>query len=204
MSTSALSTVARGTAFETRSIKVLAEALSMDLRRVGGRGDGGVDIVGWWPLPDFGPSSTLPTRIRVLAQCKAEKQKIGPKYIRELEGVLHEHIRKAETGPMASVYPHIGLFLSESPFSKATILRTLSSSLPFLLLHLPPTDSTRTSSGEIDVIGSAFVNPAFSASDGLLRGDVEVRWEWCPKTGDGRPGVWVRGRKLGGSLQGEG
>ncbi|KAL0958428.1 hypothetical protein HGRIS_000570 [Hohenbuehelia grisea] len=118
--------------------------MSMDLRRVGGKSDGGIDLLGWWWLPahvlapeadahfnsdassvDFDASkvdvdasydsglqldsgskqnphpqcssskqnvNTRRVRVRVLAQCKAEKQKAGPKYIREMEGVLHRYM----------------------------------------------------------------------------------------------------------------
>ncbi len=52
------------------------------LRRIGGASDGGIDLVGTWTVP----SSQDP--VRVLVQCKALSQKIGPSLIRELEGAL--------------------------------------------------------------------------------------------------------------------
>ncbi|KAI0070754.1 hypothetical protein K474DRAFT_1669715 [Panus rudis PR-1116 ss-1] len=128
------STVHRGTAFEHRSLRILQDNLSMSLRRVGGRSDGGVDLVGWWWVPTATAMESHPgsggydglgsgndssgstassmytrysqmtesmsgrqylnnrRRIRVLAQCKMETKKIGPKYIREMEGVMHRYI----------------------------------------------------------------------------------------------------------------
>ena len=47
----ALSTVHRGVAFEERTMRLLQEGLSMSLRRVGGKADGGIDLQGWWWLP---------------------------------------------------------------------------------------------------------------------------------------------------------
>jgi hypothetical protein len=40
-------------------------------------------------------------RLRVLAQCKAEKKKMGPAYLRELEGVVYRHAALAATTPPA-------------------------------------------------------------------------------------------------------
>lgn len=166
-----------------------------------------------------------------MAQCKAEKKKIGPKYIRELEGVLHEHIlmarhpnsqhfdgeqQNAMFGPKTdgvdalgseaswNQFPTIALFISESPFTKSAILRMLSSTVPLLFLHIPPaplgTSSHDLSITEDSSIGAALVNPALAGTRGVLRGEVEIRWEWCRQSGEGRPGVWVRGVKVGGLI----
>ena len=40
-------------------------------------------------------------RLRVLAQCKAEKRKMGPAYLRELEGVVYRYAALAATTPLA-------------------------------------------------------------------------------------------------------
>ena len=122
-----LSTVHRGTAFEELSLRLLHEHLSMSLRRVGGKNDGGIDLQGWWWLPSSGPSSMSPTRIRILAQCKAEKRKYGPKYVREMEGVLHRYLN-VDSDPV------VGLLISSSLFTKAALLRAHSSSAPLILL----------------------------------------------------------------------
>ena len=138
-----LSTVHRGTAFEYRALALLTKYMSMSLTRVGGSHDGGVDLIGWWWVPDDGenqnpttvtcgacpctpslttrvlPNSSIPSsdplkatepeprawndatnrrRLRVLAQCKAEKRKVGPAYLRELEGVVYRHTASSLAG----------------------------------------------------------------------------------------------------------
>jgi hypothetical protein len=170
-----LSAVHRGVAFEQRSLALLRAQLSMSLVRVGGKADGGVDLLGWWWLP-------ARRRVRVLGQCKAEKKKLGPNYVREMEGVLHRHL------PADAV----ALVVSESPFSKATLLRAHSSPVPFFLLHLPPRPEDAPAGSHV---GSAFWNPALAGTDGLLRGEVQLRWE-RQLDGGGRPGLWTGDTRL--------
>ena len=46
-------------------------------------------------------------RLRVLAQCKAEKRKMGPAYLRELEGVVHRYAAAAATTTTTTgIQPH--------------------------------------------------------------------------------------------------
>lgn len=164
-------------------MRLLQANLSMSLNHVGGKSDGGIDLQGWWWLPFAQSAFTDPThrqRVRVFAQCKAEKKKIGPKYIREMEGVLHRYLNDMD--------PLVALFISESHFTKEALLRTQSSSIPFFLLHLP--------SEHEDNIGSMVWNHALSGTNGLLQGKVEARWERClDSDGVGRPGLWVQNQR---------
>lgn len=178
-----ISSVHRGAAFERRAMRVLQANLSMSLSRVGGKSDGGIDLQGWWWLPFAQSAFTDPThrqRVRIFAQCKAEKKKIGPKYIREMEGVLHRYFNHPN--------PMVALFISESQFTKEALLRMQSSSIPFSLLHLP--------SEHEENIGSMVWNNALSGTAGLLRGKVEARWERCVDSERvGRPSLWVQNER---------
>ncbi|KAJ7145396.1 hypothetical protein C8R43DRAFT_1088735 [Mycena crocata] len=209
-----LATVHRGNIFEERSMKILQDHLSMSLRRVGGKSDGGVDLMGWWWLPpsDMEPphdqkapdsnsdSSPKRRRLRVLAQCKAEKKKAGPHYVREMEGVLHRYMSLTNSSSSgASQYPLVALLVSESPFTKSTILRAQSSPVPFFLLHIPPLldprETEEVPDEETNKIGTAVWNPALAGVRGLLEGKIEARWERS-LSGAGRPGLWWSGKRL--------
>lgn len=223
---SKLSTVHRGTAFEHRSLQLLQAHFSMALRRVGGRSDGGIDLVGWWwlpftaePEPIHRPSALPDTdgllrrRLRVLAQCKAEKKKFSPKYVREMEGVWHLQSKSsASLSPPSSLahesiasdaYPTVALLLSESPFSQSTVLHTYRSTVPFLLIHLPcsfPSSATPSSASDTEI--AVCPNPTLAH----LVKPLAFCWERNPFASHptetdmsigGRPGLWWQGRKLG-------
>ncbi|KTW30236.1 hypothetical protein T552_00714 [Pneumocystis carinii B80] len=57
---------------------------NMELWRVGGRNDEGIDLRGYWYYEREKKKYKLP----VIVQCKNEKKKIGSRYIREMNGVL--------------------------------------------------------------------------------------------------------------------
>lgn len=79
----AKSTVYVGTHYEYQ----VAESLSrygFALRRIGGASDHGTDLVGTWTLP----CGSSPISMRVLVQCKAGSQGVGPRHVRELEGAF--------------------------------------------------------------------------------------------------------------------
>lgn len=220
-----LSTVARGRAFEERCVKLLQSTLSMSLQRVGGPSDGGIDLQGYWWLPPkrggvqavASSTSGTPRRLRVLAQCKAERAKLSTVYVREMEGVVYRLLHEARRTASSSIVqdnqgldediPMIALLASESRFTKPTLLRAHSSSIPFLLLHLPPStsppSSASASTGDetpahsaTDVLGSAFWNSALGGHSGVLQGEFDLRWERSGGSSVGRPGLWRDGTRL--------
>ncbi|KAI0711162.1 hypothetical protein C8T65DRAFT_185382 [Cerioporus squamosus] len=228
-----LSTVLKGTTFENRTLRLAREHLSMSLRRVGGSGDGGIDLQGWWWLPleclhdahrDSAQAvSTTPAAarfaIRILAQCKAEAKKAGPRHIREFEGTILRHSAYLTANASAAGFTGdarnavVGLFASTSPFTKASLLQAYSSPIPLALLHLPELPESHAvlpdqplegvagpessdSGSEDGLIGTLVFNPALSGASGLLRGRIEPRWERSMDGTSGRPGLWSEGQRL--------
>lgn len=110
-----LSTSALGTLYESHCLRSLEALLPgrLALQRIGGRGDRGVDLTGWWYVPprqeDDGAgqhedgngttatgTTVVPQRVRVLVQCKATlsaTKKLGPVILREMEGVVGRYRR---------------------------------------------------------------------------------------------------------------
>jgi hypothetical protein len=211
-----LSAVHRGIAYEEHSMRLLQDGLSMSLRRVGGKADGGIDLQGWWWLPSNDSTVHRSTRgyrrFRVLAQCKAEAKKLSPKYIREMEGVLHRFNvdpsyagLEPREGKESTLHPVVGMMISSTPFSRMAALHAHSSPLPFILLHVPeqdvvPEESEPTvpqTSSTPATFGSIVFNPALGGTSGILRGEVEARWEYASDTTTaGRLGLWWKGMRL--------
>lgn len=155
-----LPTVILGNGFELHCQRLLHQQMRMSLVRVGGKGDGGIDLRGWWNIPndtrqqsrDDGEPTVL-RRIRVLAQCKAEKKAPGPRLVREMEGVARReydllkeessHHRLSKSGdtvtPGSSIVldPVVALLCSSSGFSPAAVVEANRSRTPMLLLHIP-------------------------------------------------------------------
>jgi len=150
---------------------------------------------------------------------QSRKKKTGPKYVRELEGVLFRfltmsgalHIQNppdpdsdsAEVSQSDIIIsqtaspPMVALLISESEFTKSAILRANSSSIPFFLLHLPAIDNPdATEDDDLGNLGMALCNPALCGTDGLLGGRMELRWERHEFGGGGRPALWWGNRKL--------
>ncbi|WVQ96049.1 hypothetical protein IAU59_003149 [Kwoniella sp. CBS 9459] len=165
-----------GTTFENHALRYLNKGLYMNVRRVGGAGDGGIDLRGWWwlpksnvrsstsssslPTPTTGPSSTMgdTRRVKVIAQCKAEKKALGPRAIREMEGVMAglafrlARSKSRSSSPISTLSETedsdvidadidedktIALLISQSGFSKSTMTQATSSGTPLMLIHLP-------------------------------------------------------------------
>ena len=159
-------------------------------------------------------------RVRVLAQCKAESKPLGPHYIREMEGVLYGYLVSLlkscshhgvvsdgsaidiSSSRPTQLYPTIGMVVSQSAFTKSSIHRAMASSVPLLLMHLPPLGGAgmEGSAGERAEAHAASLqwNPALGSDSGLFGGNLEIRWE-RESTGEaegGRPFMYWKGRRL--------
>lgn len=109
----------------------------MDLQKVGGKGDSGVDLRGWWHLPPLGSESDSVggrrRRIRVIAQCKAESKTMGPRVVRELEGTLGWdciHPPAGTTPPSPGLRPDDLTTLRVSDVDPGTSLHAVSAEFP--------------------------------------------------------------------------
>lgn len=92
------STVYVGTHYEYTVLQSLRR-YALDLHRIGGRDDAGIDLVGTWHLPEHERERA----IRVLVQCKALKTKLGPNLVRELEGTFRQAPVGWRTGQTAGI-----------------------------------------------------------------------------------------------------
>ncbi|KAF8979537.1 hypothetical protein BGZ46_005304 [Entomortierella lignicola] len=84
------STIYKGTLFEYQTQEVLMKCLGIYTQRTAGAGDLGVDLRGTW----FLPTSASPRpgdkvrHLKVIVQCKSTNTRIGPNFVRELQGSL--------------------------------------------------------------------------------------------------------------------
>jgi hypothetical protein len=76
----------------------------------------------------------------------------------------------------------------------------MASSVPLLLMHLPPLGGTERSAGErADMYAASLQwNPALGSEGGLLGGNLEIRWERELKgeAEGGRPVLYWKGKRL--------
>ncbi|KAF9146816.1 hypothetical protein BGX30_007734 [Mortierella sp. GBA39] len=84
------STIYRGTLFEYQTQEILKKTLGIYTQRSAGNGDLGVDLRGTWflPLSASPKEGDMVRHLKVIVQCKKMASKIGPKYVRELQGSL--------------------------------------------------------------------------------------------------------------------
>lgn len=108
-----------GDQYEHLTMRVLEKCLGMQPRKVGGRGDAGIDLWAKWALPDKAERT-------VLVQCKRISRKAPPILIRELEGTM-----------MGTGVPGlIGLLACTTVPSSECISRVLASQFPLMLLQI--------------------------------------------------------------------
>ncbi|KAI8875704.1 hypothetical protein K501DRAFT_263359 [Backusella circina FSU 941] len=121
--TSKHSTVYKGTLFEYQTMTGLSRLEGMQLTRVGGAGDGGIDLRGQWTSPSF--------HVNLVVQCKNVKTGITPEHIRSLIGVTSQY-NKNVVGILASS-------CTEKPYTRSIIQQVTKSSVPLGLAMIQDT-----------------------------------------------------------------
>jgi hypothetical protein len=116
------STVYVGTHYEYMVAATLGR-YGFSLRRVGGASDRGTDLLGTWMPP------TAERGLRVLVQCKAGAQRVGPSLVRELEGAFAGAPPGWRGGPGV-----LALLVSQSPATKGVREALGRSRLPMAFL----------------------------------------------------------------------
>ncbi|KAH8919057.1 hypothetical protein BT69DRAFT_1285150 [Atractiella rhizophila] len=160
-----MSTVALGTHFESLSHAFLTRTLHMSLRQVGQANDRGVDLRGWWCLPD--------RRLRVIGQCKwSLKSKVAPRVFRELEGtVLRSHLVGGENGEVDGAVGGekegvLGVLCASRGFTKEAMRYWSGSRVPLMLVQVD--DSVILS-----FLRSSASNASNASNTGVWGGGVE-------------------------------
>lgn len=108
-----------GIRYEEHCVKSLQQ-FGMDTRRVGGPGDGGIDLSGFWRLGERSEDA-----IPIIVQCKYLRERdCPPSFLRELEGTLARRMDGT-----------VGILVSSRPASQGTIeaLRVAPTPLLYLL-----------------------------------------------------------------------
>ncbi|KAJ3218638.1 hypothetical protein HDU67_004691 [Dinochytrium kinnereticum] len=182
------STVQLGTAFEHQVQRTLLR-YAFALTRVGGADDRGIDLRGLWHLNRFNPpppaaAPTLLHPVPVLIQCKYEKASLGPRIIREMEGVL---LREVAPGSLSSENARrttVGILASSSGFSPKARTQFMSSRFPMMLLtdakpvYPPPADDAVVHSVELCMnltMRTTFPGLVVTAAQGGVEGTRESR-----------------------------
>lgn len=214
-----MSAVQRGTTYEEH-VKSFLQATfpRMDLMRIGGAHDGGIDLTGWWwsPLKELAENTLNETlkagRVRITVQCKSEARKLGPRHVREMHGTMVAIQRSGsiEPEPLDTLpqsvlqssklalegndtsVPAMAILASSSGFSKQCLLQAFSAPFPLLLVHLLFPDQQGNPLQDC----TPFAHPTIAANDalltGLLQSQLQVRWSSTLATPTAKPG---RGRK---------
>jgi Protein of unknown function (DUF2034) len=199
-----MSTVQRGTTYEEHVKTFLQNTFPrMDLMRIGGAHDGGIDLTGWWwsPLQNATENSFSETlksgRVRITVQCKSEARKLGPRHVREMHGTmvaiqrlgsidresfdqLPQSILESSSVPLEDYNnstPAMAILASSSGFSKQCLLQAFSAPFPLLLVHLLFPDQQ---ANVLQQNSTHFAHPTIVANDalsnGLLKSQLEIRW----------------------------
>jgi hypothetical protein len=116
--------VQRGTRFEFCTQTALMQHFGMQLKHYGGRGDGGIDLRGIWPLSDLIHHS-LPSTMALFVQCKDHQKGVSPEHVRSLIGAM-----VSQQDPN-----HLGIGILASPYTQKGFTRQVIRA--FDATHIP-------------------------------------------------------------------
>lgn len=135
-----------GTRYEYLIQRHLQDRLGFSLTRIGGKGDGGVDLIGTWTLPSISStpstSTVLPsTTFRILIQAKrlAPHRKPMPALMRELEGTLNS---STSARPISEAFQY-HLLRKQEERLRSTMIAPVNQALS---ADTTPTPTTKTNS----------------------------------------------------------
>jgi hypothetical protein len=102
--------VQKGTRFEFCTQTALLQHFGMHLQHYGGRGDGGIDLRGIWPLSSVIHASFSPRELALFVQCKDHKKGVSPENIRSLIGAVvdQQNAENSSIGILASPFTQKG------------------------------------------------------------------------------------------------
>lgn len=171
------STIYRGTLFEYQTQEILRKTLGIYTQRSAGNGDLGVDLRGTWflPLSASPKEGDMVRHLKVIVQCKKMASKIGPKFVRELQGSL-----SFETQPTMAI------LAASSEYTKQALLPYAKSLWPMALVVIDP---------EAQEVRKLMWN---RAAEKVMHG-LQVGTKWMPGNGAGlesRPVLCFEGKVL--------
>lgn len=171
------STIYRGTLFEYQTQEILKKTLGIYTQRSAGNGDLGVDLRGTWflPLSASPKEGDMVRHLKVIVQCKKMTSKIGPKYVRELQGSL-----SFETQPTMAI------LAASSEYTKQALLPYAKSLWPMALVVIDP---------EAQEVRKLMWN---RAAEKVMHG-LQVGTKWMPGYGgelESRPVLCFEGKVL--------
>ncbi|KAK3825827.1 MAG: hypothetical protein J3Q66DRAFT_110126 [Benniella sp.] len=115
----------RGTLFEYRTQEILRKRLGIYTQRSAGSNDLGIDLRGTWflPLSAAPKPGDMVRQLKVIVQCKTMSSKVGPKYVRELQGSLSYETQ-----------PTMAILAASSEFTKQALVPYAQSLWPMALV----------------------------------------------------------------------
>ncbi|KAI8602779.1 hypothetical protein EDD21DRAFT_283789, partial [Dissophora ornata] len=119
------STLYRGTLFEYQTQDILKKCLGIYTQRSAGNNDLGVDLRGTWflPLSSSPKPGDMVRHLKVIVQCKMMNAKVGPKFVRELQGSLSYETQ-----------PTMAILAVSSEFTRLALLPYAQSLWPMALV----------------------------------------------------------------------